>query len=163
MDYPSLYRLLPSYFKPVGLIVSIFSVSLAIYLKVAEEENVLFMTLRATQLILLISLIIYIMSKEKIEDERIDLLRLEISFSGYAGLLAIIILNEIELIFREEWEAFDILSYAILFNIYLVVFYELVKRTNFIEWLEKRAFVNSIVNVVFIYTLVRFLKWLWGM
>ena len=162
MEYPSLFRLYPSYFRIIGLSLSALFVLLALLLKFSQMENVLFLDSKATLIFLLFSLLICIMSKDNNEDERSDYLRLKVYFSGFVGLVYLIIGNELLRHYNGPAEQMDILFITTMCTAYLVLYFELLKKSTIIDWLERRTFLNSVITVVLLFFLFRFGEWLWG-
>lgn len=162
MKYPSLYRLFPSYFKIVGFGLSFIAVALAVYLKLMPEESILFLNSRETQILFLGTLLICANSREKVEDERIQDVRLNVFYSGFVFIVYFFVGDEIMKQSGSVGLEPSMFFWVTTITLYLTLYYELHKRFDLNGWIEKRIFPNGIISLVAMCLILWFVHWLWA-
>ena len=161
MKYPSLYRLFPSYFKIVGFSFSFIAVAMAVYLKLMQEQSILFLNSRETQILFLASLLICANSREKIEDERAQELRLNVFYSGFIFIVYSFVGDELLKQLGGVGLEPSMFFWVTTLTLYLTLYYELHKRFDLNGWIEKRVFPNGVISLVAMSLILWFVHWLW--
>lgn len=168
MNYSSLQNLLPSYFKIIGYILALLTLTISILIRFDINFLPESITLRIIQSIFLISFILMLASKSKTEDERISTIRLAISSYGFYSLIVFLIIWEIiGILIEYTFILHDAYNGILCFIILLVIGYEILSRTSLIDFIEQNKkdlrYYRPIIfiPVVFIFlTLMRVNSWL---
>lgn len=131
-------KLLPSYFRYIGLVLAATVLILSILIKVFSLESFSNVTSNFFSFIILLGFLFVLTSKTKYEDERINILRNYAISMGYFFLIGFIISREFNYSFDELKPDYgDILFILISLLGYQLILFELLKNTNFLELIEK--------------------------
>jgi len=161
MNNQASFKLLPHYFKFIGLIAAFMSLLTAFYCKLAQTGYILSVSSGMTQIIFACAMLILLMSKDKYEDERSGLLRYQVLAPAYIFLTGWIILEQFHRLRYNSTLDPGIFELCAPITGLIVLNLELLKNSKLADWTEKNKFLYSIIAVFGIYILVRISEWLW--
>lgn len=162
MNYSSLTRFFPSYFRMIGYLFALISFASAIVYKINSDLFPDTISLRVIQTVFLVSLFFIIASRGKAEDERTTELRMMTTTIGFSMLLFFLIVIEIiglstNFIFSHR----DILDMCLVYLFGQTLLFEVFNKTTLIDKLESnREIFMGIAAFVFLFLLF-FNKWFW--
>lgn len=170
MNYSSLQNLLPAYFRIVGYLLAVLSLMVSLLIKFEIYLLPEIIPLKIVQSIFLISFILMLASRSNTEDERVATIRLAISSYGFYALISFIIIMEMFGILAEYTFTFNNIYDSILcYTILLVFAYEILSRTNLIDFIEQNKkdlrYYAPILGFLGMFILLGIMKlnsWLWG-
>lgn len=126
-------------------------------MKLSGQEQLLNMSVTNFRSIFLISLILHISSKDRLEDERIAMLRLQILRFGFGMIIGIIFFmelgNQITNKYFIQW-IIGILGVQ-------VIYYEMFRNSNLLDYLSNKRLIYAVLYLVITASLVHLNIWLW--
>lgn len=153
---------LPGYFKKISILIIAAIIVLGLYLKFAEAKEILGFTSGFLKWFLLIALVVFISSKNKIEDERTMELQLQIIRIGFRYIVGIILLIEFAIARSQDYSRYQILFYWLVSILgFQAVFLELLKNSNLIDLIEKNRFFYNLSFISTMLIIMFFNQWLW--
>ena len=162
MNYPSLLKNFPSYFRIVGYILAIISFVIALVFKFQGHIFNDILSLRLIQTAFLISLFLIISTKSKTEDERTTELRLVVSTWGFYMLMIYLIILEISGYLTDfTFTHRDILDICLVYILFQTLLFEVMNRTNLIDKIESNRHAFGLISALILFLLLFLNKWFW--
>lgn len=162
MNYSSLNNLLPTYFRIVGFLIALISLFLGAYVKIFVAYTHMSMHVELIEIIFFIGLLIVISSKDKIEDERIMLIRQQVWNHGYWMTIGFIIGNVLLAKFHGGIPASGaILSMLTGIAIFQTVIFEVSKNGNLMDWIEQNKVKYYSSSALLLLSFYVFNQWFW--
>jgi len=164
MEYKFLYpnEPLPAYIRIISLFMSIIFLCIGIFMKLTETQTVFDISLVGFRTLFLISVILHLASKTRVEDERVKLLRLQILRFGYALIVGIILMMEIGKVLGDNHEIYkNFIQWIISILSVQVIYYELFQKTSLADFLSSHKFYYFLFYLIIAGGLVNLNFWLW--
>lgn len=163
MNYPSLTKIFPDYFRIVGYVFSLFSFSCAIVYKVNSSLFQEVISLRVIQTIFFMSLFFIVASRSKTEDERTTELRmLTTSYGFFAFIFFLIAIEIISLSTNFIFSHRDILDGCLVYLLGQTLLFEIFNRTTLIDKIESNKEIFGFAALILFIFLLFFNKWFWN-
>lgn len=154
---------LPSYYKLVSLILITIIGSLGLYLKFTNSTDIQEITPGFLKWFLFLALTMFLISRDKIEDERTIEIQLQIFRLGFRFLLGAIMIFEGGSLLSGNYSNYPVFYFFVISILgYLVIFSELSKKSNVIDLIQKNRFLYHVASLSTMLLIMFFNKWLWG-
>lgn len=164
-NYYSLFKIIPSSFKPVGIIVFCLSILIAFIQRFLEVLVFQDFSLKYTQLLCMFSLLVLAFTKGKKEDERQQELRLLVSFLGYYTILIFLLVTRVLEIFTyQSFLIEDVVNIVLVYLLLQIIFLEITLRTTLIDKYENYKPLFGVISMIAFILLLYFNSffWVWG-
>lgn len=162
MNYSTLNNLVPSIFRPIGYTISLFALLLGFYKKMFLVENVEHNTFIISQVVMLFGLLLVLSAKEKIEDERILMIRQQVWNHGYWMTIGFLIAKILLInIYGGSIGSAGTVSLLIGIAILQVIIFEASKKGELLDWMEKNRAKYLIMMILFLGVFYISNQWYW--
>lgn len=155
-------KALPNFLKPIGIAIVIICLLFGLYLKLSYSEAIFEMTAGSFRNIYFAALVMIILSKAKIEDERSEEFKIQIMKLGYRMVIFLILIYECSYSTDEKLSLYANLFYWIAsilgFQIILLLLFE---NTRIIDLITNNKFFYELLVFIVLITLLLFNYWLW--